>query len=76
VAAAVEAAGEGGDTAPITIGGKVLIFHVDEIRPGRQRTVEEVQDMIEEQIFRERLRETQERWISRLRRDAHIRILL
>jgi hypothetical protein len=76
LADAVREVGAGKYSPPITIDGRIFILNVEELQAARRLEMEEVQDAIEEQILRERTREAQDRWLARLRRDAHIRLFL
>jgi parvulin-like peptidyl-prolyl isomerase len=66
----------GACAGPFPVGAGSVIVTVLERRGGQYQPLEDVQDEIEGRLFQSRLRETQERWLSNLRRQAYVRTYL
>jgi peptidyl-prolyl cis-trans isomerase SurA len=64
---------EGEFSDPIRIGKEIFILKVEEKRIAGIRPLEEVREEIESTLASQMQRESQERWLERLRRNAYIR---
>lgn len=61
---------------PVVIGSQVYILYVEDKRPEGIQPLAEVRDSIERFIVGEIARNTQERWLERLRADGYIKYFL
>jgi len=64
-----------GDISPVVkLSSGFHLFKIESIRPVRQATLEEVQNQIQEQLFRQRMSGRYEDWIKKLKEKAYIDI--
>ncbi|MDR0340583.1 MAG: SurA N-terminal domain-containing protein [Puniceicoccales bacterium] len=66
----------GAFAGPIPVPGGSLVVAPLERRGGSYQSLEEVQDQIEGQLYVVRISEAYERWLAKLRRQAHIQTYL
>jgi peptidyl-prolyl cis-trans isomerase SurA len=73
LAGAAFALDKGQHSEPIRLGNDIFILLVEDKRLAGIQPLEDVRDQIERILVREMARETQDRWLERLRRNAYVR---
>jgi parvulin-like peptidyl-prolyl isomerase len=61
---------------PIVIGNHVFILYVEDRKDEGIQPIEEVRELIENKIMTAISRDSQQKWVARLREDAYIRLFI